>query len=143
MAVYDYTGKLTDFTEQPFPGAVPRLYVVPNGDAFSPSGPSAKRRIPIDVASNGTFSVSLTASIDLIPHTAYTLRCDWFSATANGQEVPGEWSLWEFTAQPGGGSIATMPNKITRVWYSTSQPPVDRTGITWIHPVTDDVKEWR
>lgn len=142
MAVYDYTGKLTDFTEAPFPDAVPRLYVVPNGDAFSPTGPSSKRSIPVDVASNGTFSISLQASIDLVPPTAYTLRCDWFTSTAVGQEVPAGWSEWEFTAQPGGGPIATMPNKITRVWYSTSQPPVDRAGIYWIHPTTGDVKEW-
>lgn len=142
MAVYDYTGKLTDFTEQPVPGAVPRLYVVPNGDAFSPSGPSAKRRIPVEVASNGTFTVSLTASTDVVPETAYTLRCDWFTTTVFGQEVQQDWSEWEFSAQPGGGSIATMPNKIMRVWYSTSRPPVDVAGIFWVNPVTGDVKVW-
>lgn len=142
MAVYEYTGKLTDFSEQPFPGAVPRLAVVPNGDAFSPTGPSSKRTIPVPVGGDGSFSINLTASIDLIPETTYTLRCDWFTTTASGQEVPAGWSEWEFTAQPAGGPIASMPNKVTRVWYSTSQPPVDREGIIWIHPTTGDVKEW-
>lgn len=142
MAKYDYTGKLTDFAEQPFPDAVPRLMVVPTGDAFSPSGPSSKRSIPVTVASNGSFTVSLTASTDLNPPTPYTLRCDWFSDTVGGTPVPGGWSEWEFSAQPGGGAIATMPNQITRIWYSSSKPPVDAAGIVWIHPDTGDVREW-
>lgn len=142
MTKYDYSGKLTDFTEAPFPDAVPRLYVAPNGDAFSPSGPSSKRLIPVDVASNGDFTVSLQASIDLTPETKYTLRCEWYPTGAGDTAVAAGWSTWEFTAQPGGGSIATMPNIITRVWYSTSKPPVDRTGIIWIHPDTGDVREW-
>lgn len=140
MAVYSYTGKLTDFGEAPFPNAYPRLWVAPQRDAFSPSGPAAAKRIPVEVASNGTFSVDLTASIDLVPPTPYTLRCEWLSS-ANDPDPKG-WAQWDFTAQPGGGDIATMPGVMTRVWYSTKQPPVNRSGIYWVNPATDDVKEW-
>ncbi len=139
MAVYPYTGTLTDFGETPFPGAYPRLWVQPMQDAFSPSGPAAAKRIPITVASNGTFSVDLTASIDLLPPTRYSLRCEWLYESGGD---PVGWSQWDFTAQPGGGSIATMPGVLTRVWYATTPPPVNRSGIYWWHPVTDDVKEW-
>lgn len=139
MAVYDYTGKLTDFGEAPFPDAYPRLWVSPQQDAFSPSGPAAAKHIPVTVASDGSFSVELIASIDLVPPTPYTLRCDWLNGPGGD---PLGWAQWDFTAQPGGGPIATMPGVMTRVWYSTSQPPVSRAGIFWINPVTDDVKEW-
>lgn len=138
MAVYTYTGKLTDFGEAPFPDAIPELTAVPLRDAFSPSGPAAAKPIVVPVASTGVFSVDLIASIDLIPPTAYSLRCEWLNA---GNDPVG-WAQWDFTAQPGGGPIATMPNKLTRVWYSTSNPPVDRAGIYWINPETDEVKEW-
>lgn len=139
MAVYTYTGKLTDFGESPFPSAMPRLWVEPLRDAFSPSGPSAAKRIPVTVASDGTFSVDLTASIDLIPPTAYSLRCEWLESDTG---TPVGWAQWDFTAQPGGGPVATMPGVLTRVWYSAFTPPVERTGIYWIHPTTGDVKVW-
>ncbi|OIU88670.1 hypothetical protein [Microbacterium sp. AR7-10] len=139
MAVYAYTGKLTDFGEAPFPDAIPKLTVVPLRDAFSPSGPAAAKPIVVPVASTGAFSVDLIASIDLIPPTAYSLRCEWLNA---GNDPVG-WAQWDFTAQPGGGPISTMPGStLTRVWYATTAPPVNRPGIYWIHPTTGDVRVW-
>lgn len=141
MAVYTYTGKLADFGEAPFPNAFPRLWVSPVRDAFSPEGVVAAKRIPVTVASDGTFSVVLEASIDLIPPTTYSLRCEWLSSADDPD--PRGWAQWDFTAQIGGGPIATMPGShLTRVWYDTAAPPVNRAGIYWIHPTTGDVKVW-
>lgn len=139
FTIYEYTGKLTDFREAPFMTAFPKLWVQPDQDAFSPTGPSAAKRIPVVLESGGLFAVNLVASIDLVPQTGYSLRCEWLDS--DGGTLIG-WAQWDFTAQPGGGPIATMPNVMTRVWYATTQPPVDRAGIYWIHPVTDEVKEW-
>ena len=139
MAVYLYTGRLTDFGESPFPGDYPRLSVHPQRDAFSPDGPAAAKRIPIFPGVDGWFGVELIASVDLLPPTSYTLRCEWLAAEG---EPPLGWAQWDFTAQIGGGSIATMTTKITRVWYATTPPPVNRAGIYWVHPITGDVKEW-
>lgn len=140
MAVYAYIGKLADFGEAPFPNAFPRLWVSPVRDAFSPEGVVAAKRIPVAVASNGGFSVNLEASIDLVPPTTYSLRCEWLSSADDPD--PRGWAQWDFTAQIGGGPIATMPNHLTRVWYETTQPPANVPGIYWVNPVTDDVKEW-
>lgn len=143
MAVYSYTGKLTDFGEAPFPGAQPRLWVEPERDAFSPSGPAASRRILIPVASTGDFSVDLIPSADLTPPTRYALRVEWISVSMDGSEALAGWAEWRFTALIGGGPITTMPDGvITRVWYSITPPPVNRPGIYWVHPVTGDVREW-
>ncbi|MEQ6899473.1 hypothetical protein [Microbacterium sp. KR10-403] len=143
MTTYSYTGKLTDFGEAPFASAIPRLWVAPEGDAFAPGGPAAARRIPVTVASDGSFSVALVASADLLPPTRYALRCEWLTADASGQEVLAGWAEWVFTAAIGGGPISTMPNlPITRVWYATTAPPVNRSGIYWVHPTTGDVREW-
>lgn len=138
MAVYPYTGKLTDFGDAPFPNAVPRLWVAAKNDAISPSGLAAARPISVAVATNGSFSVDLTASIDLTPPTPYTFRCDWLTE----DDEPLGYAEWEFTAQIGGGPIATMPGVLTRVWYATTQPPVNRSGIYWIHPTTGDLQAW-
>lgn len=135
---YPYTGQLTDFGDAPFPGAVPRLWVDPERDAFSPDGLAAAKRIPVTLPSSGLFSVDLIASIDLNPPTPYSFRCEWL--TEDGDPIG--WAQWDFTAQPGGGPIATMPNHVTRVWYATTAPPVQRTGIYWIHPTTGDVRVW-
>lgn len=143
MAVYTYTGKLADFGEEPFPGASPRLWVAPRKSAFARSSLAAARRMPIPVASDGTFEVDLIASIDLVPPVIYTLECDWFTVAVSGQEILAGRARWTFTAQIGGGPIATMPDsKLTRVWYATTQPPVNRSGIYWIHPTTGDVQVW-
>lgn len=148
MAVYTYTGRLTDLGEAPFPGASPRLRVEPEtagttSDPFTPTGPGATRAILIPVAPDGTFTVDLIASVDLIPNTRYILRCDWFTTGSSGQEVLAGWSEWRFTALIGGGPISTMPNApVTRVWYSITPPPVQRPGISWVHPNTGDVREW-
>lgn len=139
MALYPYTGTLADLGGAPFPGATPDLYVVADQDTFGPEGPiPARKQVEIEVASNGSFTVQLTASIDTTPPVKYRLICDWLTATGK----PLGSAEWDFTAQPGGGPIATMPGVMTRVWYSTKQPPVNRSGIYWVHPSTGDVKEW-
>lgn len=140
MVVYTYTGKLTDFGAAPFPSAMPRLWVSPARDAFAPSGLAAAKRIPVTVASNGSFSVDLEASIDLNPPTTYSIRCEWLDTDSG---TPIGWAQWDFTAQIGGGPIATMPGStLTRVWYSATEPPVNRRGVYWIHPSTGDVRVW-
>lgn len=147
MATYTYTGRLTDLGESPFPGASPRLWVAPENegsfDPFTPAGPGASRRIPIQLGDDGAFSVDLVASVDLSPPTRYLLRCDWFTTSEAGSEVLAGWSEWRFTALIGGGPISTMPDGVfTRVWYSITPPPVSRPGIIWVHPNTGDVREW-
>lgn len=138
MASYTYTGKLTDFSETPFPSAQPKLWVEPEREAMTKTHALATKRIPITVASNGSFSVDLVPSADLTPPTRYRLRVEWLdNATLIG------WTDWLFTALIGGGSIGDMTDgEPTNVWYSTSYPPINRSGIIWIHPVTGDVREW-
>lgn len=139
MAVDTYTGRLTDFGESPFPSAVPNLWVQPLKDAYTASGPAAAKRIYIPVSVNGNFSVNLTPSADLIPPTGYSLRCEWLDEAGG---LIG-WAQWDFSALPGGGPISSMPGAVLkRIWYATTPPPVNRAGIYWVHPVTDDVREW-
>lgn len=143
MAVYTYTGRLTDLGEAPFPGANPRLRIAPERAVFTPNGPGADRDIAVTAGYDGAFAVDLVASVDLIPPTRYVLRCDWFAIGVGGEEVLAGWSEWRFTALIGGGPIATMPDAhLTRVWFSTSPPPANRPGIIWVNPETGDVREW-
>lgn len=143
MTTYTYTGRLTDLGEAPFPDARPRLRVFPEQDTFTPSGIGASRGIPVATGYDGAFVFDLIASADLNPPTLYTLRCNWYTTGAGGTEVLAGWSDWTFTALIGGGPIATMPNApLTRVWFDTNPPPVNRPGIIWLHPVTGDIREW-
>lgn len=100
MATATYTGKLTDFAEAPFPDAEPSLTVRPKHDGFGPQGLLSTRRIPVTVASNGTFSFELTPSASVLPPQSYILRCDWLGGFG--------YSEWEFEARAGGGNIKDM-----------------------------------
>lgn len=140
MAVYTYTGKLTDFGEAPFPNATPRLWVSAKRAAFGPDGGVlATRPVPVPLTESGQFAVNLIASVDLHPETGYSLRAEWLDADG----IVRGWEQWDFTAAIGGGPISDMKDVvITRVWYDVNPPPVQRAGIYWIHPVTGDVREW-
>ena len=140
MTTYIYAGRVTDFGDAPFPGAIPQLWIAPLQDAFGPDGGiHAARRIPITLQPSGAFTVKLVASVDLKPATRYSLRCEWLDA--NG--IVRGWAQWDFTAAIGGGSISDMKDlDITQVWVSTSPPPIDRSGIYWVNPVTGDIREW-
>ena len=139
MTVYTYSGKLADFSDEAFPAnSRARLWVEAVTSAMSGSSLHALKRVHISVASNGSFSVDLVASADLTPQSRYRIRCEWL----DGDIVLG-WTDWAFTALIGGGPIANMADVVvTNIWYSTVKPPIDRTGITWIHPTTGDVREW-
>lgn len=140
MTTYAYTGRLADFGEAPFPGATPQLWVAPYEDALGPGGfVLASRRIPVPVPSSGYFSVNLVPSADLRPETRYSLRCEWLDASG----IVRGYAQWDFTAAIGGGPISDMGDlDITRVWYDTAPPPIDRAGIYWINPATGDIREW-
>lgn len=140
MATSIYTGKLSDFGEAPFLTAKPELWVAPHGDAFGSSGGvHAARKIPIQLRLDGGFEVRLVPSADLTPFTRYSLRCDWLDVNGISQG----WAQLDFTAAIGGGAISDMTDlDLTRVWVGEEAPPLQRTKIYWLHPVTGDVREW-
>ena len=128
MALYTYTGKLTDFTGTPFPGAQPRLWVEPDGSGFSGDGVLATKRIPVAVASNGNFSVQLEASATVRPEAIYLLKCEWL----DGDTVLG-WTDWaRFRAPAGGGNIGELNQAPQPPWsiaYGFGPPPPGITGL--------------
>lgn len=126
MATATYTGKLTDFGESPFPGAVPKLWVEAEKPGVGPSGPLATRRIPVTVASNGNFTVALVPSVLVQPVAKYVLRLEWVNTSGVMQGT----SDWLFTARPGGGHIRDMIDTPILPWviaYGYGPPP---SGIT-------------
>lgn len=122
MAVYTYTGRLADFGGKPFPSALPVLWVEPEQAGFSEDGALARKRIPVTVASNGTFSVDLAASSSVMPEAIYILRCEWF----DGDTSIG-WSEWaRFRAPVGGGDIGADNSSPIPSWailYGMKPPP--------------------
>lgn len=144
MATYTYTGKLTDLGENPFPSsAAPELVVIAE-DGFGPNGliAATSREVPVPIAVDGTFSVDLVASTDLVPSRPYTLRATWFAADLEGQLVPAGWAEWIFTAIPGGGPIVDMVNAPVSVWFQGPPwPEVPRPGF-YHDLITDDIGKW-
>lgn len=142
MATYTYEVKVTDFEEQPFPGATLRVWVAPERDAHGPEGQLAARRIPVVIDSTGAGTVQLVASVDLSPTTGYVLRGDWLSFDQNGQEILAGWSEWSFTALAGGGPIKDMVSAPVSVWWvGPPWPTTPRPGFFW-DLTTDSVGEW-
>lgn len=134
MATYTYRGILTDFAEDPFPDAYPRLFVVPLVDAFSETHTLSKKRIPVLVQPDGRFAVRLVATADTTPPTKYQLVCEWLV----GGETVGV-SVWEFTAVVGGGEIGPDPNgPISQVWVGPPWPVTNPRGM-YFDRFTNDV----
>lgn len=146
MASYPYTGTLTDYGEAPFPGALPQLYVEPDQPGYGDGTILADRRIPVTVASDGSFSVELAASSAVAPadpsrgaEVRYSLVCEWLDTAG----VPRGWSTWaRFRAAVGGGSIAELADAPAPPWsitYGYGPPPPSASGlyidISGVNPV--------
>lgn len=126
MALFVYTGTLKDFGGAPFPGAVPRLTVEADRDAFGPDGPlPARKRIQVPVAPDGAFSVRLQASADTVPPVQYLLRCEWLDGA-----TPLGYAEWRFTAHQGGGPVTEGGAPPTySVWVGPPWPPAGTPGL--------------
>lgn len=134
MAVYTYRGRLTDFAQDPFPDAYPRLFVQPVNDAISETHLLSSKRIPVHVEPDGRFAVLLVPSAETTPVTKYRLLCEWLVS-----DEPVGWSVWEFTAVVGGGDIGTMPNgPVSQVWVGPPWPPSNPRGM-YFDRFTNDV----
>lgn len=141
MDTYAYTGTLTDLGGNPFStDAAPEL-VVTAEDGFGPNGlvAAAQLEVPVSVAADGSFTVSLFASTDFVPSRPYKLRCTWFAAGRDGKLIPAGWAEWSFTAQPGGGPIVDMVDAPVSTWFAGPPwPNPPRPGQYW-DVTTDDV----
>ena len=128
MGTNTYTGRLTDFGDAPFPAAHPKLWVEPEESGYSTNGLLAKKRIPVTVAPNGSFSVELESSSAVRPEAIYLLRCEWL----DGDTVLG-WTEWaKFRAPVGGGNIGELSQAPQPPWsiaYGFGPPPPSITGI--------------
>lgn len=114
-----YTGKLADYTTQPFPGATPHLTVHALRPGVLADGTFlATREIPVTLANNGTFTVELAASVDVTPTAQYELRIEWLNASG----VPAGWSTWRFAAQAGGGVLQPGEAPISVWWVGPPWP---------------------
>lgn len=136
MAKYSYTGRLTDFSETPFPGAIPELVVRPEREAFGTTGLLASRDIRVTVDSTGTFSVDLVASVDMSPASGYVLVCNWLDAGG----VARGWSEWKFNAVIGGGPIKDSVSAPASVWIVGPPWPAEPIkGAFYFDKFTNDV----
>lgn len=124
MARYTYTGRLTDFGRSPFPTATPRLYVQPVQPGYGGLGLLSDRRIPVTLASDGSFSVQLEASASVRPEARYELICEWLDTSGNPQGYS-RWAL--FRAPVGGGNIADLVDlaapSVGGIFYGYGPPP--------------------
>ena len=127
MALYEYTGRLSDLGGAPFPDAVPQLWVVAEKDTFGPEGPiPANKRVEISVGSTGMFSVRLHDSVSLRPPVRYVLLCLWLDGEGN----PFGFAQWPFTAYSGGGPITDGGEPPTfTVWIGPPWPPEGSRGL--------------
>lgn len=125
MARYTYTGRLTDFKRAAIPsGASPQLYVRPVQPGYGALGLLSDRRIPVTLASDGSFSVHLEASSSVRPEARYEIICEWLDATG----IPQGFSRWAvFRAPAGGGNIADLVDlpipSVGGILYGYGKPP--------------------
>lgn len=104
MAVRVYTGKLSDYSRAAFPAAeTVKCWVEPVSAGFAATGLMAKRRIPITVSADGSFTVSLEASSEVRPKAVYVIHARWQS----GDDIVGR-SQWRFIAPNRSGDLGLI-----------------------------------
>lgn len=137
MATFPYTGRLTDFAEQPFPNALPRLTVAGERSSFGPTGLLSERPVVLEVAADGSFVANLVPTVQTSPQIRYLFKCSWFTINQSGREVSAGWSEWTITAAIGGGPVKDMVTAPASVWFVGPPWPakpvvgafyLDRTG---------------
>ncbi len=140
---YTYTGRLSDLGVTTLTPYRPELRVYPERESWGPDGPVMDRKVLVTLnKSTGSFSVDLIASPDLEPPGPYILSLSFFEDEAVGSHLAGR-NWWRFYAAYGGGKIAQMgPESLGSIWEGVTTPPVENSKVTWVDPVTGDVKEF-
>lgn len=140
MTKYVYEGTLADLEGQSFPDAHPNLWVAPEADSTGPGGVMIphRRKVRIDVESDGSWELELFASVDLSPSRPYRLRCEW---VRDPDGALAGWAEWVFVAVAGGGRVADMgastPVSVWRVGPPWPAPPLPPGW--YFDTVTNDV----
>lgn len=134
MTTHLYTGTVTSFSENPIPNATPRMWVQPKFSAIGPNGPLLTRPVPVTIAEDGAFAVSLVASVDTVPPAEYVLHVDWLDASG----FAAGWSEWEFRAQAGGGPIDPGGPPLS-VWFVGPPWPPGLPPGFYFDKITNDV----
>lgn len=130
MAVYTYTGQLTDIARVPIGGWMPEMAVRPVVEAYAPSGLVSAVPVPITVnPTTGAFSVSLIPSGELTPTGGGSPGVDYIISVGRfelGDDNKTFWAgtdSWRFTAVAGGGNIGEMNGaSLLAVWLGPPWP---------------------
>ena len=130
MAVYTYSGRLTDIGLGALVNANPVMRVRPVVEAFGPSGLISQAPVPVTITpATGAFSMSLIPSGELTPATGgsagvdYVIEVGRFEEAIDGSAVFAGLDVWRFTAVAGGGNVGDMAgSSLLAVWVGPPWP---------------------
>jgi hypothetical protein len=117
----------------------PTLEFVPSGPGIAGEYVLASRPVRAELASDGSFTVTLIPSDQVTPETWYTMRITWMDEASNftSLDVP----QWRFTVTNVNGPLMDDAQTGTptglQVWVGTENNPAYRF---WYHPVTADLR---
>lgn len=131
------TGKLTDISGGHLDGKIPEIH-------FTLNAPNAKAGVMLPTEprtvqpdSNGTFTVNLESTVDMMDDAWYTVSIQWLDAAGN--YVKADFPDWELQVPSGGGSFSDLfgrPPKNSTWFYQSLSAPADPEK--WSHWLKDD-----
>lgn len=143
MAIY--TGKITDasFRAIGWTGlSLTARTETSSGDVSTAGRLIVTREVPVALEEDGSFSVNLIASDDIVGTPRYIV-------TATYLDNFGQYSrrdMFRFYARRSGGLIAqeSIDNMPTTqfTWVGINPPPSPIPWTSWLNPVTGEYKEW-
>lgn len=146
MALYAYTGTLTDIGLGFLTGAHPEVTVRPEESAFGPDGLVSDVRVPVTLT-GGSFSMSLIPSGDLTSARTgaagmpYVIEVGRFELAADLTKIWHGTEVWRFTAVAGGGNVGGMQGgSLLAVWLGPPWPSAPYPKGLYID--TTDTNEW-
>jgi len=132
-------GTLLDFSLDPLSPYSPRLYLVPSEASTAGTLLLSSRPFPVGVADDGSFSVDVKPTDDIMPPAWYTVRVEWMDASGGFIGVD-QWDYKINVPAEGGaiGDLMETPANPSRTWVGVDPPPNVAPGTWWLQVNPDD-----
>lgn len=140
MATATVTGSLDDLGGGHLVGRAPKIIFTLNAPNSKAGKMHPTEPVVVTPASNGTWSVELESTTDMLDTAWYRVSIEWRDAGDNYGK--GDWPEWKMQVPTAGGVFSNLfvvpPTNTRMVYVSLTPPPDPRPFSLWLVQNPDD-----